>query len=132
MIVVDASALVAFFLREGEWEKLSESMKLVVSVDHAIKEFYNAVWRAVKLKGVLSEDEALTVIRLFNSYLERNMVLVDELEYIDQAFKIALETGLTVYDSLYIALAKNERKKLLSLDERQRRGALELGVEVLP
>jgi acetyl-CoA acetyltransferase len=31
------------------------------------------------------------------------LVLEDELSYLDEAFKIAIENGLTVYDSLYIA-----------------------------
>jgi predicted nucleic acid-binding protein len=43
VIVVDASAIIAFFLREEGWESLKPYMKQTMSVDHVVKEFYNAV-----------------------------------------------------------------------------------------
>ncbi|MEM1546669.1 MAG: type II toxin-antitoxin system VapC family toxin, partial [Candidatus Methanomethylicia archaeon] len=64
--------------------------------------------------------------------LERNMILEDERNYMDSAFKIAVESKLTVYDSLYIALAQSIHKPLLSLDEKQRAVAQKYDVEVLP
>jgi len=45
VIVVDASAVIAFILREEGWENLKPYMKKGLSVDHLVKEFYNAVWR---------------------------------------------------------------------------------------
>jgi predicted nucleic acid-binding protein len=42
-----------------------------------------------------------------------------------------LDYGLTVYDALYIALAKEKKLPLLTLDERQREAALAFGVETI-
>ncbi|MEM4972011.1 MAG: hypothetical protein QXE01_12260 [Sulfolobales archaeon] len=57
MIVVDASALIAFILREEGWEKLANFMIQTITVDHAVKEFYNAIWKAVYIKKILSLGE---------------------------------------------------------------------------
>ena len=58
MIAIDASALVAFFLREEDWEDLKPYMKRCFSVDHVVKEFYNAVWRATYLFKALNRESA--------------------------------------------------------------------------
>jgi predicted nucleic acid-binding protein len=69
---------------------------------------------------------------LFNSYIENNLILEPEEKYIDKALNIALEAGITLYDSLYIALALDMKAPLLTLDRKQREIALKLGVKVLP
>ncbi len=132
MIVIDASALAAFFLREEGWENLKPYMKRGFSVDHVVKEFYNAVWKANYLFKTLDYESMRKVLELFNSYIEKNLILEPEDKYIDRALSIALETGITFYDSLYIALALDKKTPLLTLDEKQRDIALKLGVKVLP
>jgi predicted nucleic acid-binding protein len=132
VIVVDASAVIAFLLREEGWEALVPYMKQTMSVDHVVKEFYNAVWKATYLTKTLDRESARSVIKLFNTYLKKNVVLVPEAKHIDEAFNIALEKGVPIYDALYIALAIGERAPLLTLDEEQRSTALELGIRVLP
>ena len=72
MIAVDASALIAFILREEGWERLANFMAFTISVDYAVKEFYNAVWKAVHIKRVLGFDEVGKVIELFKRYCEKN------------------------------------------------------------
>lgn len=132
MIVVDASAIIAFFLREEGWMELSKYMVRTVSIDHVVKEFYNAVWKAVIVYRRMSVEEAYRVIDLFKSYLSRNMEVRAEEDYLDKALKIALENGVTVYDALYVALAVYEGKPLLTLDEKQRESSKKYGVTVLP
>ena len=132
MIAVDASAVVAFFLREEGWEKLAEYMRETVSLDLVVKEFYNAVWRAVRLHRRLSPDDAEKALTLFRKYIDGNMLLRNELDYVDKGFRIALDEGITVYDALYIALALEESTPLLTLDNRQRHIAQKYGIAVLP
>jgi len=107
-------------------------MKQTMSVDHVIKEFYNAVWKATYLMKTLDRESAHNVIKLFNTYLKKNGVLVSEAKHINEAFHTALEKGVPIYDALYIALAIGERAPLLTLDEKQRSTGLELGIRVLP
>jgi predicted nucleic acid-binding protein len=124
VIVVDASAVIAFLLREEGWEALVPYMKQTISVDHVVKEFYNAVWKATYLKKTLDRESARSVIKLFSTYLKKNVVLVPEAKHIDEAFNIALEKGVPIYDALYIALAIGERAPSLALDEKQRSAAI--------
>jgi len=130
--VVDASAVVAFFLREEGWENLKPYMKRGFSVDHVVKEFYNAVWKATYLYKTLDYESMQKVLELFNSYIENNLILEPEKKYIDKALNIALEAGITIYDSLYIALALDKKTPLLTLDKKQRDTALRLGIRTLP
>ncbi|MCC6017030.1 MAG: type II toxin-antitoxin system VapC family toxin [Desulfurococcaceae archaeon] len=132
MIVVDASAAVAFFLREEGWRDIALYMKRGVSVDHIIKEFYNAVWRSLYLKRLPNRESAQEILQLFKSYVEKNIVIEPEEKYIDKAFEISVENNITIYDALYIALAIDKKLPLLTLDEKQRYIALKLGIEVLP
>jgi predicted nucleic acid-binding protein len=132
VIVVDASAVIAFFLREKCWEGLRPYMKETISIDHIIKEFYNAVWKATYLLKTLDHKSAYNVIKLFNIYLEKNIIIEPETKYIDKAFSIALEKGISIYDALYIALAISKKMPLLTLDEKQKNAALELSAKVLP
>lgn len=132
MIAVDASALLAFFLREQGWQELAKHMVMTVTVDHADKEFYNAVWKAVFIRKSLPQEKAVRVLKLYRSYSEKNMIIEPEKMYLDRAFELAIAIGVTVYDALYIALALQRRTPLLTLDEKQRKAAQQLGVEVLP
>ncbi|MCC6031135.1 MAG: type II toxin-antitoxin system VapC family toxin, partial [Desulfurococcales archaeon] len=83
MIVADASAVIAFFFREENWDKLRIYMKTIMSIDHVVKEFYNAIWKAVYLRRVLTIEDAERIIRLFKNYRSKNMILEPEDKYID-------------------------------------------------
>jgi len=132
VIVVDASALIAFFLREDGWRDLAPYMTRTISVDHVVKEFYNTLWKNANLLKLLSVSDVERIVKLFKSYREKNMVLEPEEKYVDRALAIALEHSITVYDALYIAQAVQHRKPLLTLDKRQKNVAARIGVTTLP
>jgi len=115
--VVDASAVVAFFLREEGWERLSRYMFRTASVGHVVKEFYNSVWRAVRGRK-LTPEEAGEMVSMFKRYLDKCLEITSEERLVDRALEIALESGATVYDALYIAPALNKGKPLLTLDKK--------------
>ncbi len=129
--MADSSAIIAFFLREEGWTKLSKYMVTTISVDHVVKEFYNAVWKAVNIKRV-NFEEVPRVLTLFKDYVKRNMELRREEEYVDKALEIALENEITIYDALYIALALYEKGQLLTLDDKQRHISNRLGIMTIP
>jgi len=107
-------------------------MKRGFSVDHVVKEFYNAVWKAMYLFKTLDYESMQKVLELFNSYIENNLILEPEEKYIDKALNIAVKAGITIYDSLYIALALDKKTPLLTLDKKQRNTVLRLGIRTLP
>ncbi len=130
--MVDASALAAFILKEEGWEGLTEYLVYSLSLDHVVKEVANAIWKAARLRKVLSEDEAWKAYEILRRIVGKNVVIVPELDYLNRSLEIALKFGITVYDALYLALAEERGLPLLSLDDKQREVAKKLGVAVKP
>ena len=61
MRVIDSSALVKYFTREAGWEKVREVLiDGVVTLDLAVKEVANALWKRVT-RGEIDYDTALTI-----------------------------------------------------------------------
>lgn len=98
MIVVDASALTAFILKEPGWEALSKYLTYSTSVDHVVKEVSNAIWKAHKVRNLIGKDIAIKLYRILKSMINTNVILEPEEVFMDKVFEIALETGLTLYD----------------------------------
>ncbi|MEM2170048.1 MAG: type II toxin-antitoxin system VapC family toxin [Candidatus Bathyarchaeia archaeon] len=129
--MVDSSALIAFFLREEGWRSIAKYIIQTISVDLALKEFYNALWKSVNIRKHISLDDA-KILNLFQSYIEKNMLIESEIKYLDKAFKIALDHNITVYDALYVAQALQHGKPLLTLDQTQREVARKLEINAIP
>ncbi len=132
MIVVDASALTAFVLREEGWETIAGHLTVASSVEDVAKEVSNAIWKACLLRGFISVEDATRAHGILQSMLAKNIRLYRSVDLLDDAFKISLQHRLTVYDSVYLALALREGADLLTLDEGQAGVAEELGIRVIP
>ncbi|MFQ6095743.1 MAG: type II toxin-antitoxin system VapC family toxin [Candidatus Bathyarchaeia archaeon] len=119
MIVIDASTLAKFILKEEGWEEVAEQLKAgTISVDHVVKEVANAVWKRFR-QGAVSREESKIMLNALNEIRERAVKVEGELPYLDGASEIAFNRDITIYDSLYIAMAKEKGLKLLTSDETQ-------------
>jgi predicted nucleic acid-binding protein len=128
--IVDASALVAYLLEEEGFEKMSEILSEgAESVPLLIKESCNAVLEAEK-QGRISREDGEKVLQVILSLEDLNIKTVAQSGLIPAAFAIAQENGLTIYDSIYIALAKATGGSLASRDGRQLEIASKLGVRI--
>ena len=128
MIVIDASSLAKYILREDGWEKvrvylLNEPYSLTL----ALAEVSNAIWKHCVLYNKISHEEAKT---MFNALKKlRDVVVFEPVEkYLDDAMDISMEEGVTVYDALYLAQAK-EIGYLLTSDEKQWKIAKKIGIQ---
>ncbi len=130
MIVVDASALSAFILKEPGWERLAPYLIDSISVDHVVKEVVNTIWKACKVRKYISVDDALRFYEVLNLLIDKNILLEPENEYMKTSLEIALNYNITVYDALYIALAVEKNLPILTLDKKQSRVAKDLGIRV--
>lgn len=134
MTVIDASLLVKYVLHEEGWEKVSETLRHVsplYSVDHVLKEVANALWKHAYLRKMMPASLAHELYSLVERLAEtRVIVLEEERIYLPRALHIALQHGLTVYDSLYIAQAE-KYGKLFTSDATQARVATNLGIETI-
>ncbi len=133
MIVVDASLVAKLVLKEDGWEEVLGLLRReeAVTVDHALKEVLNAVWKACRLRRLISRREAEEKLAVLEKLVGGVIVVEDESRYLREAFRLALETGLTVYDALYVAQAAAKAAPLATSDARQARLAREAGVEAI-
>ena len=128
--IIDASALVAYLLEEEGFEKVSEILSEGAdSVPLLIKESCNAVLEARK-QGRISRDDSEKVLQAILKLAELNIKTVAQTDLIPAAFRIAEENDLTIYDAIYIALAKASGGSLASRDRRQLETASKLGVRI--
>jgi len=90
-----------------------------------------AVWKHSKIKHVITEEVAEKPHNTLNQLIEARVIIVeDENTYVDEAFKIALEHNLALYDSLYIAQAI-KRGQLHTSDAIQNEVAAERRVKII-
>jgi len=121
------------FWHEENWKDVSyfaKERKPLYSVDHVVKEVGNAVWKHCCLRRVISREKALKLYQSFMKLFQTGVIVAESEEaYLDAALQIALDYGVTFYDSLYLAQAQKYGEFLTS-DEKQADIANQLGIKV--
>ncbi|ADY01608.1 PilT domain protein [Vulcanisaeta moutnovskia 768-28] len=127
MRVIDSSALIKYFAREIGWERVRElMMDGVITIDLAIKEVANALWKKV-IRGETNYDTALTIIK---TLLEDTIPIIDQREYLMKALELAVKHRITIYDAIFIVLALEKNMELITSDKAQAAVAEKIGVKV--
>jgi len=120
VIVIDASSLSKYLLKEENWREIRKYLVMgVYSVDHVIKEVSNAIWKHTILFNRITKDVAITLHEQLKKMMkEEILILESENLYVDKAFQISLKHKVTFYDSLYIAQAL-KYGEILTSDRKQ-------------
>jgi len=128
VIVIDASSLAKYILREDNWEKVRvHLLNEPYSLTLALAEISNAIWKHCMLYKKVSHVEAKTMFDALKKL--RDVVVFEPLEkYLDDAVEISMKKGVTVYDALYLAQAK-AFGCLLTSDEKQWEIANKMGIQ---
>jgi|YelNatPaOPRAMG01_1025707.scaffolds.fasta_scaffold118151_1 predicted nucleic acid-binding protein len=130
-MLIDASALAAYILREEGWERVRDHLvQGVSSTGLVLKETLNAILMATRRRSI-NGQQARTCARALMALSKSNIKLVEQEDALDEAFSIAMRNNLTVYDAIYIALARKLRTALLTCDERQADSARREEVDVI-
>jgi len=129
VIVIDASSLAKYLLRERNWEVIENYLvKTVYSMDHIVKEVSNAIWKHVVLYRRIESDLGLQLYKQLKRLIhERIIVLENQEQYLDKAIELAIRYRATIYDTLYIAQALRYGE-LLTSDKIQAEIAKELNI----
>jgi len=131
VIVIDASSLSKYILKEENWVEIEKYLlKDLYSVSHIVKEVANSIWKHTVIFKRFSQEEHIAAYQVLNKIISEEIIRIEGQEkYIDKAMNIAIENMITVYDSLYIAQAL-EYGELLTSDEKQAEIAEKLGIKV--
>ncbi|GBC71820.1 hypothetical protein HRbin02_01608 [Candidatus Calditenuaceae archaeon HR02] len=132
MIVIDASSLVKYLLREEGWQMVEMNLQRgVVTLDHAEKELLNAIWKHYSIRKIIDKDLSMGLYKVFRKLVDAKILIIErEEKYIEKAFEIALKHDLTIYDSLYLSQAL-KWGKLLTSDNTQKHVAEEMNIETI-
>lgn len=120
MIVIDASTLSKYLLKEENWQKVRKYLVMgAYSVDHIVKEVSNAIWKHTTLLNKITKDTATLLYKQLKRMIEEEILIIDpENLYIDKAFEISIKHKITFYDSIYLAQAL-KYGELLTSDQNQ-------------
>ncbi len=123
-VVLDASVAAKWFLPRAGEPLADEALALlrryaVGDVEFTVPdlfwaEFGNILWKCVRA-GRLSEKLAADAL---SGILHDSLPTVSGRDLADDALAIALSTGRTVYDAMYVALAVQRNAAFVTADER--------------
>ncbi len=124
--------LVKYVTKEDGWERAREQIRGATTLDLAIIEATNAVWKKLTLTKELDERSANIIIEVLTAHLPKAIEVRSGLDYLERAFEIAKEEKVTVYDALFVALAESLNGDLITCDEKQYEVALKyVGAKLL-
>ncbi|MCL7387040.1 MAG: type II toxin-antitoxin system VapC family toxin [Thaumarchaeota archaeon] len=137
-MILDASFIVKLFveepgseLAENYLDELLRSGEEATTVDIALAECLNALWKHAKIVKDLEEKdlrEAVSDLLSFWSHLE----IISTRDLASEATRLSLEDEVPIYDALYIAAAIKRRTGLATFDEKLRSVARKHGVLTHP
>ena len=135
MIVVDSSAFVKFLLREKGWEEVVEYLKPEMepcAVDYLLVESTNAIWKYCKLYRVIKDEQALKLFEYMIGLFKEGVIKLEAAsKYLGDALNIALKYRISIYDAIFIVLAKTHDATLVTSDNLQEKMARELGIKTI-
>ncbi len=117
MNVVDSSAICKYILREEGWIEVRKCFEEgSITFELALKEVLNALWKRIIRKEVKFEY----AIKVAEKLMEYSFFKIEKQdEYMLSAFKIASKRKISIYDALFIALAKKLNLPLITSDKKQ-------------
>jgi predicted nucleic acid-binding protein len=116
-LVVDASVAIKWFIPEkGSIEaiKLFTGRHRLFAPDIIRPEIGNILWK-LHTRRLLTSDEAFQII---GDFLSMPIEICSSDSLMTSAFEIAVATGRTVYDSLYLAAAVERNAFMMTADQR--------------
>jgi len=126
--VIDSSSVAKLVNREENSEAVEEALRGgCVSLELCVKETGNSLWKRVH-RGLLDPRKAGSVFREFVA--SRPFAVAEQQDLYASAFKAAVSYDLTVYDALFLALAKEKGLPLVTSDPSQADAAKKMGLEV--
>jgi len=132
VIVIDASSIAKYVLKEDGWDKVEiELREESLTIDQALKEVSNAIWKNAIILRNISIDDAIKRYQILIKMVKEGILTVEnESKYIDKAFNLALKEQVTVYDALYMVQALENKATLVTSDHNQAQIAKTLGLTV--
>ncbi len=117
--VLDSSILAAMFFREASSPRALKcaSESDPVTLDLAMAAVGNVAWKQVLFFGE-NRDRASDALDDCRDFIETACTVIKASDLSIKAFQIAVEDGISYYDSLFLAAAEREGIPLMTLDQK--------------
>ncbi len=129
--VLDASAAIEIVLQRKAGDKLADFLKeadWVLAPHLFISEVTNVFWKYHKFADL--------PFRECEKRLEQTITLPDnfinEIDIFHEAFKLSCSSNHSVYDILYLIIARRNNGTLMTMDKKLIKTANQLSIEVYP
>jgi predicted nucleic acid-binding protein len=127
--VIDPSVLIQGYIEDSQTLRVQTLLSTIEEnelhiPDMCLVECTNVLWKQVRFHGTAIADAQRALFDL----LMLPLVLHPVADLLHRALTIGIGYEIPVYDSVYIALAEATGDPLITVDERQARAALALGV----
>ncbi len=135
MIVIDSSAFSKLLMREKGWERivpyLDPSLK-PYAVDILTIETANAIWKYMKKYRAITREQLLELYKHMMKLIKEEVITLESSQkYLKVALKISINHDIPVYDSLFLAQAKNMGAKIVTSDKKQETIAKKIRLETI-
>ncbi len=114
-LVIDASVACGWFFEESLSDaarKVAESDAVFFAPDMILAECANVAWKKVRREDI-QEQQAIAFLRALPRWFES---LVSSTQLHETAFEMACVLDHSVYDCLYLALAEDQKTRLVTAD----------------
>ena len=132
MIVIDSSALAKFLLGEDNWETVAKILKSgeeIYSADLLVVELTNVIWKHSILHKRITVDQARVLYEKLDKLVDRRVIVLKESRvYLRDTLDISCNANISIYDSLFLAMAKEFKAKLVTSDRKRYELALKLNI----
>jgi predicted nucleic acid-binding protein len=115
--VIDASVALKWFIpeiHEAEAKRFLDPGNILYAPDLLPSEFGNILLKKVR-RAEITADEAE---RIAGEMQNSPVILTSSLDLLSDAPRLAVATGRTVYDSMYLALAADRSCRLVTADRK--------------
>lgn len=134
--VVDTSVVIQAFIDDIDTPRAMSLMRrlfetppdVLIVPEFCVVECTNILWKRVRFEGENPAD----MQRALDNLTQSPLVLRPVTELLTEALRIGLAHQLAIYDSIYIALARELNCPLITADGRQASAAAKVGVTLKP
>ena len=115
--VIDASVVAAAFFPEMH-SKAAQALLVSGRRLHAPDLLYSEVANVIWKRHCRGEIDRTDAVKLFSDIMELPLEIASSDQLVGPALELAMQTGRTVYDCLYVALAVEIKTVMISTDRR--------------
>jgi predicted nucleic acid-binding protein len=118
-VVLDSNITAAMFFKEDASRRALEAVAGcdAITLDYASAEVGNVAWKQAVQSGE-NKEVALKALKKCLSFISEVCDIVRSQELVGDAYEIAVENKIAIYDSLFLAAAEREHVPLLTLDKK--------------